>query len=179
MIERAIEKFLFASRWLLAPFFIALALALLVLLVKMVLAFYEFILHVGSASEADVILSILGLVDLTLLGSLLVIMIFSGYENFVSRIDPAQHADWPEWMAKINFTGLKLKLMSSIAITALSSARLRQREEPDNARTRLGCRHPPRVCRFGSSIGANRSAVGASTRPERVSLTAQCPLNTV
>ena len=124
MIERAIEKFLFASRWLLAPFFIALALALLVLLVKMVLAFYEFILHVGSASEADVILSILGLVDLTLLGSLLVIMIFSGYENFVSRIDPAQHADWPEWMAKINFTGLKLKLMSSIvAITAIQLLR--------------------------------------------------------
>lgn len=124
MIERLIEKFLFASRWLLAPFFIALALALLVLLVKMVVAFYEFTLHALSASEADVILSILGLVDLTLLGSLLVIMIFSGYENFVSRIDPAQHADWPEWMAKINFTGLKLKLMSSIvAISAIQLLR--------------------------------------------------------
>ena len=124
MIERAIEKFLFASRWLLAPFFIALALALLVLLGKMALAFYEFFRHAWSATEADVILSILGLVDLTLLGSLLVIMIFSGYENFVSRIDAAQHADWPEWMAKINFTGLKLKLMSSIvAISAIQLLR--------------------------------------------------------
>jgi len=124
MIERAIEKFLFASRWLLAPFFIALALALLVLLGKMALPFYEFFLHAWSATEADVILSILGLVDLTLLGSLLVIMIFSGYENFVSRIDAAQHADWPEWMAKINFTGLKLKLMSSIvAISAIQLLR--------------------------------------------------------
>jgi uncharacterized protein (TIGR00645 family) len=101
MIERAIEKFLFASRWLLAPFFIALALALLVLVAKMALAFYEFFLHAWSASEADVVLSILGLVDLTLLGSLLVIMIFSGYENFVSRIDPAQHADWPEWRVSV------------------------------------------------------------------------------
>ena len=61
MIERAIEKFLFANRWLLAPFFIALALALVVLLAKMALAFYEFFLHAWSASEADVILSILGL----------------------------------------------------------------------------------------------------------------------
>ena len=51
-------------------------------------------------------------------------MIFSGYENFVSRIDAAQHADWPEWMAKINFTGLKLKLMSSIvAISAIQLLR--------------------------------------------------------
>ena len=61
--------------------------------------------------------------DLTLLGSLLVIMIFSGYQNFVSRIDPAQHADWPEWMAKTNFTGLKLKLMSS-SIVAISAIQL-------------------------------------------------------
>jgi uncharacterized protein (TIGR00645 family) len=124
MLERLIEKFLFASRWLLAPFFIALALALLVLLIKVVFAFYEFTLHAWSATEAEVILGILGLVDLTLLGSLLVITIFSGYENFVSRIDPAQHADWPEWMAKIDFTGLKLKLMSSIvAISAIQLLR--------------------------------------------------------
>jgi uncharacterized protein (TIGR00645 family) len=124
MFERAIEKFLFASRWVLAPFFIALALGLVVLLVKMVFAFYEFALHAWSASEAEVILGILGLVDLTLLGSLLVITIFSGYENFVSRIDAAEHADWPEWMAKIDFTGLKLKLMSSIvAISAIQLLR--------------------------------------------------------
>jgi len=123
-IEHVMETVLFASRWLLAPFFIALALALLVLLAKMLVAFYEFTLHAWSASEVDVILSILGLVDLTLLGSLLVIIIFSGYENFVSRIDPAQHADWPEWMVKIDFTGLKLKVMSSIvAISAIQLLR--------------------------------------------------------
>jgi uncharacterized protein (TIGR00645 family) len=124
MIERLIENFLFASRWFLAPFFIALTLALLILLAKMCIVFYEFTLHAWSASEVDVILSILGLIDLTLIGSLLVIIIFSGYENFVSRIDPAQHADWPEWMAKIDFTGLKLKLMSSIvAISAIQLLR--------------------------------------------------------
>jgi uncharacterized protein (TIGR00645 family) len=67
-----------------------------------------------------VILGVLTLVDLTLTGSLIVIVIFSGYENFVSRIDASQHEDWPEWMSKIDFTGLKLKLMSSIvAISAI------------------------------------------------------------
>ena len=117
MLVRAIEKFLFASRWLLAPFFIALALGLAVLLVKMGQAFYEFALHAWSGTESDAILGILGLIDLTLTGSLIVIVIFSGYENFVSRIDAAEHADWPEWMAKIDFTGLKLKLLSSIVWT--------------------------------------------------------------
>jgi uncharacterized protein (TIGR00645 family) len=124
MLERAIEKFLFASRWLLAPFFIALALALLVLLMKMGQAFYEFALHAWAGGESDAILGILGLIDLTLTGSLIVIVIFSGYENFVSRIDAAEHADWPEWMAKIDFTGLKLKLLSSIvAISAIQLLR--------------------------------------------------------
>jgi uncharacterized protein (TIGR00645 family) len=124
MIERAIEKFLFASRWLLAPFFIALTLGLAVLLVKMGQAFYEFTLHAWSGTESDAILGILGLIDLTLTGSLIVIVIFSGYENFVSRIDAAEHADWPEWMAKIDFTGLKLKLLSSIvAISAIQLLR--------------------------------------------------------
>jgi uncharacterized protein (TIGR00645 family) len=124
MIERAIEKVLFASRWLLAPFFLALALTLLVLLLKTCYAVYEFLLHFWGASEPQIILSILGLVDLTLTGSLIVIVIFSGYENFVSRIDAADHKDWPEWMAKIDFTGLKLKLLSSIvAISAIQLLR--------------------------------------------------------
>ena len=124
MLERAIEKFLFASRWLLAPFFVALVLGLVVLLVKMAQAFYEFALHAWAGSESDAILGILGLIDLTLTGSLIVIVIFSGYENFVSRIDAAEHSDWPEWMAKIDFTGLKLKLLSSIvAISAIQLLR--------------------------------------------------------
>ena len=66
------------------------------------------------------VLAVLSLVDLTLTGSLIVIVIFSGYENFVSKIDESEHKDWPEWMGKIDFTGLKLKLLSSIvAISAI------------------------------------------------------------
>ena len=62
----------------------------------------------------------LALVDLSLTGSLLIIVIFSGYENFVSKIDHSAHKDWPEWMGTIDFTALKLKLLSSIvAISAI------------------------------------------------------------
>jgi uncharacterized protein (TIGR00645 family) len=120
MIERLLERFLFASRWLLAPFYVMLVLALVVLLVKAGQETIHFVLHALSATEADVILGVLALVDLTLTGSLIVIVIFSGYENFVSRIDPGDTEDWPEWMGKIDFAGLKLKLLSSIvAISAI------------------------------------------------------------
>ena len=124
MIERLIEKFLFSSRWILAPFFIALVLSLLALLVKTVQQLIDFAGHFVSATESQVILETLSIVDLTLTGSLIVLVIFSGYENFVSKIDPSGHKDWPDWMSKIDFTGLKLKLMSSIvAISAIQVLR--------------------------------------------------------
>jgi uncharacterized protein (TIGR00645 family) len=120
MIERLLERFLFSSRWLLAPFYVGLVVTLAALLIKAAQELLHFVLHLPSAKEGDVILGALTLVDLTLTGSLIVIVIFSGYENFVSRIEPSAHEDWPEWMTKIDFGGLKLKLMSSIvAISAV------------------------------------------------------------
>ena len=120
MIEKAIERFLFASRWLLAPFYIGLVIALVGLVFKAMQELLHFVTHLVSASESDVILGVLTLIDLALTGSLVIIVIFSGYENFVSKIDVEGHEDWPEWMGKIDFTGLKLKLMSSIvAISAV------------------------------------------------------------
>ena len=119
-VENGIEIFLFASRWFLAPFYIGLALAMALLLIKFMQEFWHIASHAFSASEADVILGVLALVDLTLTGSLLVIVVFSGYENFVSKIDHSGHRDWPEWMGTIDFSGLKLKLLSSIvAISAI------------------------------------------------------------
>ena len=124
MIERALEKFLFASRWLLAPLYLGLVLGLVALLVKAGQHLFELATHMLSDSESEIILALLGMIDLTLTGSLVIIVIFSGYENFVSRIDASQHPDWPEWMAKIDFTGLKLKLLSSIvAISAIQLLR--------------------------------------------------------
>src|SRR6476469_9292385 len=113
-VEVALENLLFASRWLLAPFYFGLALSLGVLLVK----FIGELLHLGAtaftSTESDVILGVLTLVDLALTGSLLIIVIFSGYENFVSKMDHSNHRDWPDWMGTIDFTALKLKLLSSI-----------------------------------------------------------------
>jgi uncharacterized protein (TIGR00645 family) len=120
MIERMLERLLFSSRWLLAPFYLMMVVALVVLLLKAMQETWHFVMHAVTATESEVILGVLALVDLTFTGSLIVIVIFSGYENFVSRIDPGDHPDWPEWMSKIDFTGLKLKLISSIvAISAI------------------------------------------------------------
>ena len=120
MTEGLLEKAIFASRWILAPFYLGLALALIVLLIKFVFEFAHIAMHAFDATESQVILGLLALVDLTLTGSLIVIVIFSGYENFVSKINHSGHKDWPEWMGTIDFTALKLKLLSSIvAISAI------------------------------------------------------------
>jgi uncharacterized protein (TIGR00645 family) len=119
-LESWVEAFLFASRWILAPFYIGLALAMVVLLVKFVGEFIHVAQLAVRATEAEMILGVLSLVDLALTGSLLVIVVFSGYENFVSRFDHSHHRDWPVWMGTIDFTALKLKLLSSIvAISAV------------------------------------------------------------
>jgi hypothetical protein len=119
-LERNFEKGLFASRWLLAPFYVTLVVTLAVLLLKAVQELWHFLGHAFSATESETILAVLSLIDLTLTGSLILIVIFSGYENFVSKIQHSDHEDWPEWMSKIDFSGLKLKLLSSIvAISAI------------------------------------------------------------
>jgi uncharacterized protein (TIGR00645 family) len=114
MLERLLEQFLFRSRWLLAPFYVMLIVSLCVLLLKAGQETIHFVLHALTATESDVILGVLALVDLTLTGSLIIIVVFSGYENFVSKIEVDDSKDWPEWMGKIDFSGLKLKLLSSI-----------------------------------------------------------------
>lgn len=119
-LERAIETFIFASRWILAPFYVGLALSLFVLLIKFVFELVHIAETAFTATESQVILGLLALVDLSLTGSLIVIVIFSGYENFVSKIDHSGHRDWPEWMGTIDFTALKIKLLGSIvAISAI------------------------------------------------------------
>ncbi|HSI41987.1 MAG TPA: TIGR00645 family protein [Xanthobacteraceae bacterium] len=120
-MERLIERVILLSRWLMAPFYIGLILALAVLLFKFLNELFHFVTHAYGSTETDIILGILALIDLTFTGSLVVIVIFSGYENFVSRIDVEGHPDWPEWMTKVDFGGLKQKLLASIvAISAIA-----------------------------------------------------------
>lgn len=118
--EQRLEKIIFNSRWLLAPFYLGLVLGIILLFIKFFQEMWHMITHVLSASEADVIVGALALIDMALVASLLLIIIFSGYEIFVSKIDTGGHEDRPEWMGKINFSGLKLKVIGAIvAISAI------------------------------------------------------------
>lgn len=118
--EHFLEAIMFRSRWLLAPMYIGLVGGLLLMLVKFSQEFIHILEHIVSAPEKEVVLSILGLVDITLVANLLIMVIFSGYENFVSKIDVANHEDRPDWMGKVDYSGLKLKLIGSIvAISAI------------------------------------------------------------
>ena len=119
-IEHALEVVIFNSRWLLAPFYIGLVIGILMLLVKFVQEFFHILPRIFDSTESEVILAILTLVDMSLVANLLIIIIFSGYENFVSKIDTRGHEDRPEWMGKVDFSGLKVKLIASIvAISAI------------------------------------------------------------
>ena len=119
-LETFLERLLTASRWLLAPFFVGLALGIVILLIKFVQEFYHLAMGALVISEAQAILGMLSLVDLALTGALVMIVIFSGYENFVSKIDHTADRRWPEWMGSIDFTALKIKLLGSIvAISAI------------------------------------------------------------
>ncbi len=114
MVEKVLERGLFASRWLMAPMYVGLVGALLVLMLKFVQGLAEFALHAWDANESQTVLAILSLIDLTLAGNLLLIVIFSGYENFVSKIDVGDHVDQPDWKGKVDFASLKIKLIASI-----------------------------------------------------------------
>src|SRR5260370_13493731 len=119
-VETGFESLIFNSRWLMAPFYFGLVVSLAVLLLKFCMMLWEFIIHAPGSKESDIILGVLSLIDVSLTGNLILIVVFSGYENFVSRIDPGGHPDWPEWMTKVDFAGLKQKLLASIvAISAI------------------------------------------------------------
>ncbi|HPE60928.1 MAG: TIGR00645 family protein [Thiothrix sp.] len=114
-LEHAFEHFLFTSRWLLGPVYLALVVTLVVLLVKAFKQLWLLISTLMTAESEQIIFGVLSLVDISLVMNLLVIIIFSGYENFVSKMDELhEHADRPEWMGHIGFTDLKLKLIGSI-----------------------------------------------------------------
>jgi len=120
MIENFLEAVIFRSRWLLAPFFIGLVFSILLLLIKFLEELFHLSTNIFLFSENDVIVAILALVDIALVGSLLLMIIFSGYEIFISKIDVANHKDRPDWMGKVNFSGLKLKVIGAIvAISAI------------------------------------------------------------
>lgn len=114
-ITTPVEKAIFGARWLLAPFYIGLILTLVLLLLKFLQQFGQFLSSFMDSGMQEVELEVLALLDLALLGNLILIVVFAGYENFVSKIESAENSvDRPEWMGKVDFSGLKLKLIGSL-----------------------------------------------------------------
>lgn len=120
-VEHGGERFLFASRWLLAPLYVGLVIALVAIAIKFFQELWHLVAEIVSASGDEVVLSVLALLDLVLLANLVLIVIFAGYENFVSKIAAARKSeDRPLWMGHVDFSGLKMKLIGSIvAISAI------------------------------------------------------------
>jgi uncharacterized protein (TIGR00645 family) len=121
-MEKTIEKLLFASRWILAPVFLGLSLALVALGIKFFMELYHLLHDVWSMGESDLVLMLLALVDMVLVGSLVIMVMFSGYENFVSALDVDTGGERFSWLGKLDANSLKLKVASSIV--AISSIHL-------------------------------------------------------
>jgi uncharacterized protein (TIGR00645 family) len=113
-LELALEHFIFTSRWLLVPFYLGLVASLGLLLIKFAAAFSNLMPVVLAGDSSAALIGILTLVDITLVANLLLIIIFAGYENFVSKIDTGDNEDRPDWMGHVSFADLKLKLIASI-----------------------------------------------------------------
>jgi uncharacterized protein (TIGR00645 family) len=110
-----LEQVLFSSRWLLSPLYLGLVAVLVLVLVRFGFEFVSTVQHVFQNESKTFILDVLALLDIVLLGNLILIVIFAGYENFVSKIDAAHESeDRPHWMGTIDFSGLKLKLIGSL-----------------------------------------------------------------
>lgn len=122
MLERLIEQVIFYSRWLLAPLYLGLCLGLAILLVSFISEFFHFLSTSGVFHSKETTLFLLELIDLVLIASLVAMVAIAGYENFVSKIDFKENMERPDWMGKVDFAGLKLKVIS--ALVAISSIEL-------------------------------------------------------
>ena len=121
-MESLVERALYSARWLLAPIYIGLSFALLALGIKFFTELAHVLPNILSVSEMDLILLVLSLVDISLVGGLIIMVMFSGYENFVSQLDLDDNADKLSWLGKLDTGSLKNKVAASIV--AISSIHL-------------------------------------------------------
>ena len=121
-IGYSLERLMYASRWILAPIYIGMSLALLALFIKFFQELYHFIPFILELDESQLVLKLLSLIDLTLVGNLIVIVMFSGYENFVSRMEIGEATEKLDWLGTHDYGSLKMKVAASIV--AISSIHL-------------------------------------------------------
>ena len=133
---KVIENFIFWSRWLQAPLYLGLIVAQGVYAYQFILELTHLVGKIGSLNDTDIMLIVLGLIDVVMIANLLTMVIIGGYETFVSRLDLEEHPDQPEWLSHVNAGVLKFKL--STAIISISSIHLLKTfintaNMPDNA----------------------------------------------
>jgi uncharacterized protein (TIGR00645 family) len=135
-IETLLEKVIFAGRWLLAPLYLGLLGALLPILYRFFNSFWHIMSHITSLSMSEITLQVLELLDTVLLGNLIILVLFAGYENFVSKIAIADGAeDRPHWMGHIDSSGMKIKLIGSlVAISVIELLKDFMQEGPFDAK---------------------------------------------
>jgi len=121
-MERLFEKLLYSARWIMAPIYLGLSFVLLALGIKFFQEVWHILPHIFSIKETDLILVTLSLIDISLVGGLIIMVMFSGYENFVSKIDVGNNADKLMWLGKLDTGSLKNKVSASIV--AISSIHL-------------------------------------------------------
>ena len=121
-IEFSLERSMYASRWIMAPVYLGMSLTLLAIGVKFFHQLWHVLPNIFAIAEAELVLSVLSLIDLTLVGSLIVMVMFSGYENFVSQLDISEDTEKLDWLGTHDYSSLKMKLATSIV--AISSIHL-------------------------------------------------------
>jgi uncharacterized protein (TIGR00645 family) len=121
-IERGFQAVIFFSRWLIAPFLVGLLCSLVLLIYRFFADFYEIAIALPHLSWHDLVVDVLNLVDVSLTANLVLIVVFSGFENFISKIERDENSGWPEGLTEIDFGALKQKLLGSIAVIAAVDA---------------------------------------------------------
>ncbi|CAB4887291.1 unannotated protein [freshwater metagenome] len=135
-LETFIERIIFAGRWFLAPLYIGLLLTLVPILYRFFHSFWYMMTHIVDATASEITLEVLELLDTVLLANLIIIVLFAGYENFVSKITIAEGAkDRPHWMGHVDYSGLKIKLIGSlVAISVIELLKDFMQEGPYDAK---------------------------------------------
>lgn len=121
-MEQFVEKLLYRSRWILAPIYLGLSIALVALGIKFFQEAAHLIIHIISLKEADMVLVVLSLIDMAMVGGLIVMVMMSGYENFVSKLDVGEGEEKLGWLGTMDSSSLKAKIAASIV--AISSIHL-------------------------------------------------------
>ncbi|MGN6670989.1 MAG: TIGR00645 family protein [Candidatus Nucleicultricaceae bacterium] len=120
--DRILAVSIFSSRWLQAPLYIGLIFAQLIYVYQFILELVHLFTDIRRVNETDIMLVVLGLIDVVMISNLLIMVIIGGYETFVSRLKMDDHPDSPEWLAHVNANTMKIKL--SLALIGISSIHL-------------------------------------------------------